>query len=311
MMKVILNKWFERKKPTANTAAKPATAKIATTKTAIKRAKKPAVTTDASKWPSNIKLGSPVEIKWTTAYCPVQHYTSGLQYSFISKDWVQCCPFVYCRDFLQDILQAMHQEKDISIYGLAYSAKRAAPLYLDRTRLALTNSADKEFSQRLPNSIEFVNQFESKLKMVRSKVRPCSNKYKNCDVYVVDSSSRWMLSPPMISLYTLLLRVGFCHKPGTDAADTIKDIVDGKISPYQTNDKQYIEQAQPGIDRILKYGYARIFYKNPARNYPASVGTTTMHHNLGICSYSKGVSEPVVKYWHRDLEAAKTTAKTK
>jgi hypothetical protein len=117
-----------------------------------------------------------------------------------------------------------------------------------------------------------------------------------------------MLSPPMLSLYTLLLRVGFCHTQGEDYAETIKKITGGTVPPYQSNDKSQLSSAQQGIERILKYGYAKIFFKDPKKNYPA-IATSNMHHHTGICSFSGGASKSHVGHWHRDLDQPKSDKK--
>ena len=250
------------------------------------------------------KSGGPMEIIWL-ANSPgmAQIYRQGLEYCFISHDWKQCCPFIYCKDFLQDAIQAVHHGKAVGIYGFSYNPATCEPLYMERTRMAIANASDKDFASKIPHAIDFLNQFEKQLKLVRSIARPCSNPPKTYGngVFILDSSNRWMVSPPMMSMYALLLRVGFCHTKGEDYAMTIKKIVEGKISPYQTHDKSYLTTAQVGIEKILKFGYARIFYKDPKKNYP-DCNTSSMHNSTGIVAFSTGDSKHVVNHWHRDLE---------
>jgi len=254
------------------------------------------------------KASRPVKIEWLTKkYGLSQVYSTGLEYCFISRDWKQCCPMVYCKDFLQDAIQATYHEKSVSIYGFTYNPQTCEPLYMRRTRMALGNASDSGFSDKIPNVMDFLHQFEKKLRLVRSKARQVENppkRYKS-GVWVIESSNRWILSPPMLSLYTLLLRVGFCHTKGEDFAETIKKIIAGKISPYQSNDKKQLSQAKDGIDKILKFGYAKIFFKNPKKNYPA-ITTSSMHNHTGICSFTSGASMSHVQHWHRDLDKPKS-----
>jgi hypothetical protein len=255
----------------------------------------------------------PVEIEWMRAKPSMaQVYSQGLEYCFLSRDWKQCCPFVYCKDFLQDAILACHYGKTVNIYGFDYNPAACEPLYMDRTRIAVANAADKTFADKIPAVVDFMNQIEQKLKMVRTHARSCSNPQKaySNGVFIIDSSNRWMLSPPMLSMYSLLLRVGFCHVKGEDFADTVKKVVDGKVSPYQKNDRSQLASAQQGIEKILKYGYARIFHKDPKKNYP-DVNTSTMHYSTGIVSFSTGISKSVVPHWHRDLEKADEKKKKK
>jgi len=113
-----------------------------------------------------------------------------------------------------------------------------------------------------------------------------------------------MLSPPMLSMYSLLLRVGFCHKKGKPYTDTIKRIVKGEVKPYQREDAGQLEEAKSGIDRIMKYGYARIFYNDPKKNYP-NKDTYSIHDCSGICAFASGESKHISKHWHRKLAVSK------
>jgi hypothetical protein len=257
------------------------------------------------------KAARPVKIDWLSQkYGLAQVYSSGLEYCFVSRDWKQCCPMVYCKDFLQDAIQAIYHGKSVSIYGFTYNPETCEPLYMARTRLAIGNASDKAFSEKIPSLLDFINQIEKRLRLVRSKIRLVGNPPKRygSGVWVMESSNRWMLSPPMLSMYTLLLRVGFCHTKGEDYADTIKKIIDGEIKPYQSKDKGQLQTAMAGIDMVLKHGYAKIFFKDPKKNYP-NIATANMHNNTGICSFTSGISKEYVKHWHRDLKPAKADKK--
>ena len=261
----------------------------------------------------DLKTGGPVKINWLSKKPGMsQIYKQGLEYCFISHDWKQCCPFVFCKDFLQDAVQAVHHGKAIGIYGFTYNPATCEPLYMERTRIALANAHDPEFASKVPNAVDFLNQFEKQLKLVRTVARPCSNSQKTYanGIFIFDASSRWMISPPMLSMYTLLLRIGFCHTKDEDYAETIKKVIEGKIVPYQRDDKVYLTSAKAGIDKILKYGYSRIFYKDPKKNFP-DCNTSSMHNSSGIVSFSTGTSKSVVNHWHRNIEKIETKKKNK
>lgn len=248
-------------------------------------------------------MAEPIQIEWLKkkpALC--QAYETGLEYSFIDGNNNQVCCFVTCKDFLQDAITAMYHKKKIEIYGFKYDAAKDRPVYADKTRIAIANSQDKKFSDKIPAMIDLVNQVERKLHLIRTTATAVANppkKYEKCGVFVLDSSSRWMLSPPMLSLYTLLIRVGFVHKIGDDYSKTFKRLVNHKIEPYQESDAEQLSAAQSGIERILKYGYAKLFYKDPERNFP-DVPIESMHNYYGIVSYATGQTKSRMKYWHRD-----------
>lgn len=253
----------------------------------------------------------PVKIKWLTKCSTMnQMYSSGLEYCFISKDNKQCCPFVFCKDFLQDALMAALNKCNISIYGFLYDPINCEPIYLEKTKIALGNSSDKNFMEKIPNVLDFINQIERELRLIRSRVQVVENtpkKYSKSGVVIMESSNRWILSPPMISLYSLLIRVGFAHKKGISYKDTIQGVINKEIPSYQKEDASQLSAAKAGLDKILNNGYAKIFYKDQIRNFP-KISTSAMHDGMGIVSFSNGHSQNHVKYWHRDLTKKKKTS---
>ncbi len=272
------------------------------------------------------KKSAEVKIEWfKTQPGLCQEYSTGLEYCLISEDNKQVCPLMLCKDFLQDAIWAWLNNKQCSIYGFTYNRKTGVPIYFDRTKTALGNGTDPKFSEKVPLMVDFINQFERKIKLIRSSARKISNpvtKYTS-GMWLMESSSRWMLAPPMLSLYGLLIRVGFTHKKGAKYEATVKALMDGKVSPYQNSDKSQITQAQSGIDLILKYGYTKIFGKSTKRNYPGKARIGTMHNNTGICAFSgrlrlaasktAKVKVPIrtagntdfFSRWYRDLDAEK------
>jgi len=253
------------------------------------------------------KAVGPVKITWLKKVSSlIEVYSAGLEYCFVSRDHKQCCPFVFCKDFLQDAIMAMHHGSEVEIYGFNFSPKTCEPVYMNRMRIALANSSDAELGERIPNVVDFLRQIEAKLRLIRTTVRPVANppkKYKKGGIYLLESSNRWMLSPPMVSFYSLAIRMGFVHKKGEKYTTTIQKLTKGECEPYQTHDHTQMKQAQTGVDKILKHGYAKIFWKDAKKNFP-KINTSTMHNSMGICSFASGYSKDYVKHWHRDLTKA-------
>jgi len=254
-----------------------------------------------------------VEIGWLSYKNGLsQVYNSGLEYSFVSKDNKQCCPFVYCKDFLQDALMAVHHQCPVNIYGFEYIAQSCEPICSEKTRIAITNAKDSKFSEKIPAMLHFLRQVERKLKLIRTtslRVNNPPSKYAKCGVFLLEGSSRWMLSPPMISMYSLLIRIGFVHTIGDSYEKTIENVAKGTVNPYQSNDKVQIEKAKSGIEKILKYGYAKLFWKDIVKNYP-KVNTSSMHNYFGIMAFSEPKNpykQP--KHWHRKIEDKAVTEK--
>lgn len=255
------------------------------------------------------------KIEWYKKRCTAsQVYTGGLQYALVSPGEKQCSPFVYCKDFLQDAVQAYLLNMRRNIYRFVYDPKEHEPVDLRATRILLGNSSDCYMSEKIPGCLDFINQFEEKLKIRKSQVFECLNppkRYQNSGVWLFESSRRWIKSPPMLSLYTLLLRLGFVHTLGNDFTQTMKGVRVGKILAYQEQDRSQLKYAQKGIDRILKFGDRRIFHRNIAQNYPRRVSISVMHNNCGIVGFAQEEIKDAFPHWYRPLVSSPSKPKKK
>lgn len=245
-----------------------------------------------------------INIKWlkTQSNSIAQIYSSGLEFCFISDNLEQCHPFVFCKDFLQDAIYGFLHNKKASIYGFSYDPSTKPRLSMKRTRIALANQQDKDFAKKIPNTLDFINQFARKLRMKKTYVFESMDnpkKYSKCGIFVTDGSAKWMNSPPLISMYSLLMRCGFVHTIGEDFMTTIDGILKRKIKPYQSNDLTQLSGAINGIKKILDIGYRKFFYIDSQKNFPKTADIGTMHSSCGICGFSSGYSKNVVKFWHR------------
>jgi len=249
-------------------------------------------------------MPKPKKIAWYTDSMGLsQALSSGLEFAFVSKNYEQCCPFVLCKDYLQDaIYNHLHKAKK-SIYGFKYDPDKHFPLHLEQCRLVLANSSDSKFRDKVPVCLDFINQIETKLKIAKTKARECADppkKYLRGGVFLFEGSRRWLISPPMVSLYTLLLRVGFCHVEGDSFEQTIKDILNKKRSAYQGEDYNRLRNSQKGLERILKTGDRKIFPRDMKRNYPKGISINTLHNDLGICAFSCGDTKGQFPNWHKE-----------
>ena len=233
-----------------------------------------------------------------------QIYSNGLEYAFASEDNKQCCPFVFCKDFLQDCVWGQLYGKVATIFGFTFNPKNDPHLDMNKCKLLVTNSADpKEFKNRIEKCVLFINQIEKALHLIRTVAYECElppPHYTKCGVFLLESSRRWLEAPPLVSLYTLLIRVGFVYN-GTDTfMEHIAKVQEGKISPYQRNDASYLKSADKGIKQIMELGYRKIFYIDPKKNYPEGIQTGVLHNSTGIVGFTAGSTKTVVPYWHRN-----------
>jgi len=230
-----------------------------------------------------------------------QALSSGIEFSFVSPDNKQATPFAYCKDYLQDAVQGFIINKKRSIFGFTYDPAIHAPLCIKRTKLLVANSQEFEFDKKMLNCLDFIHQVEEHLKIRKTIVSKCKNpplKYIRSGVWLFDGSSRWIKSPPMLSMYTLLIRLGFGHNIGDNYKNTLSYILNGEIKSYQPVDSFRLKQAKAGIDRIFETGDRKIFNSDIKKNYPSSIKINVMHNLLGIIGFSQGISKKYVPEWH-------------
>lgn len=249
-----------------------------------------------------------VEIEWMPKKARVsQVYNRGLEYAFVSKNWKQIHQLVYCKDFLQDAIFAFLNKKRVSIYSFIYDPTVHLPIYLQRTRLLVSDWRDKTFPNRIEACEEFLHQFE-KLLNIRSKtvimrVKSPPSQYKKAGAWIFDASKRWQQSPPMISLYSLLIRLGLSHVPGAGFFETLDGIVNGKISTNQTDDVGYLRQVRQTIDTLVRHSDQKIFGKEILPNYEnTKIGVYDMHNNCGVGGFTKGLTRNHFPKWHENLQ---------
>ena len=243
---------------------------------------------------SKIKMDK-VKIKWPKEQASgfAENYSSGLKYALCSDNNAQACGFVWCKDFLQDAYLAYFNKNSRNTYGFKYDYKKDVALSIKSTKLLLANRSDARFRAKIKKAVDFINQVETELKMrKKTKAYECIDPpkaFEDSGVFLLDGNKRWYSSSVMISLYTLLLRVGSKHlkKHGT-WRDTCKMMIAGDVSPYQSYDKNQITTALPGIEHIIQHNDRKVFGKNMLKNYPDTISTNSMHHNSGICAFTQG-----------------------
>lgn len=208
----------------------------------------------------------------------LQIYKKGLEFAFVSSTNEQCHPFVFCKDFLQIVIFANIYNRAVSIFNFHYNPKKN-PICLNQIRILLKNNSDNDFLKKTENSIDFINQFEEKLKIKKTKFKICEN-----NTILLIASKRWLKSPPLISMYMLLIRIGMVHEKHKKIDHTINGILQNKIKPYQMKDFVLLKNSICGIKRIMVLGDRKSFYKDIHKNYP-DVNLMTIHRD-GILFYS-------------------------
>lgn len=253
-----------------------------------------------------------VSIKWHPKTQKLyQIPKEGVEFAFISEDYTQIHQLVWCKDFLHDAIWGHVNKKEVSIYGFKYDPATMPPLYLNKTRLIVTNWKDEFFGHKiLNNCLPFLNAVEEKLKMSKTEVFLCKKtptRYGKSKVWMFEGSRRWMKSPPMISLYTLLIRAGMVHDPSEIPEATLSKIAHGKKMAYfgkksqkGATDKMNIQRSLQKISFLLNTGDRKIFHREIQENYPPTCNVNKLHNNYGFVGFAKGVTKTKFPHWHRE-----------
>jgi len=237
----------------------------------------------------------------------LQIYSKGMEYALVSKDYKQCHDFIMCKDFLHDVVFSTLNNKQIGIYKFRFNPLTDPRPCLNKIRLLITNSKDKKFAQKIPGCLDFINQIENRMKIKKSIVRNCwrpQEPYQSAGVFLFEGSKRWIQAPPMLSLYSLLLRVGLSHTIGDTFEETIHKIKNGLTKTSQKYDRKWLDGIDPAFEKLFRLGDRRIFHKNIQENYPKKLIIDTVHNRLGIVGFSADIlydaigQSVVVPHWH-------------
>lgn len=183
----------------------------------------------------------------------------GMKYAFLSADNVQCHPWIKCRDFLHDALRSQIIGKKDGIFGFTYNPAVDPPLDLKKMRMLVKRDPSGSEKDPNKNTQEAVLRALSMIRCLENDagIKKLSKLYITAEdenVYVFESPRAWMGSPFMISLYTLLIRLGakkvkFENANELDAE--LRRLVDDKNIP-RDNDIKYLTTVQPYIRKIFK-----------------------------------------------------------
>lgn len=249
----------------------------------------------------------------------------GLEYALISKDYEQIHQLVWCKDFLQDAVFSQVTNQSIEIWGFTHDPKTSPAVDLSKTRIIVTNFKDSEFSVKLlSRCMPLLHHVEKRLRITKTTVFKCRRVppiYNRAGVWLLEGNKRWLQSPPMLSFYTYLIRIGLVCEPNDTLEQTLDKLASGKIMPYYDNDEDFgwddgmprdqsvAKSSRNGINRIMKFGDKDIFSTSIKKNYPkivkdyygdVAMDIATMHDDCGIVGFSEGDTKHYFPNWHND-----------
>lgn len=240
-------------------------------------------------------------IKWTSEDEVLYHSSAG--FIFVSEDYSQCHPIVTCKDYLGDMVFAAINDWEVTQTNgnFRYSTLKCPTMCLDKMRIIASNKADKVFSTTtIHASIDLVHQAERELDIpfsVIDRIRNPQKAYQKTGMFLFSGDAAWMISPPMLSFYTLLIRLGVAHKVGEPWLETIDFVASGKCKA--STDSYICHCARKGIDRLIKEGFRNIFGDDIKKNYPSGLREGTTHPYFGIQAFSLGEAKHWCPHWYK------------
>ncbi len=203
----------------------------------------------------------------------------GMAFAMVKKEKkvITCCIAINCcKDFMSDLIWSNAVNKPYSIYGLNYSPQN---IY-NKNEAYLVISIEKKgrnlveygnykrdydlLKSNYKNLQSYINQFEKRLKIKGlTKIEEIQE-----NRYLVTFNTFWVKGTYLISLFTLLLRVGMFYKEGDIIAHLEGD-------NYDSADKYIVNSVISKIQQMLD-GFI------PEQN----LNEVKSPHNLGIQSYA-------------------------
>ncbi|KKM71944.1 hypothetical protein LCGC14_1425480 [marine sediment metagenome] len=280
-------------------------------------------------------------------YDTTQIYSTGVEFALVgrvNKKWKQAMTFVFCKDFLHDVVWATLHKKPVGIYEFSYNPTgkvaveppkgtgdwyiwsdqqvigkpgRDIPIHMSRTALLfrdtslLGSDGKKRFHCHRDGALDFLGQIDKRMGFSLTKIYQVNGARKGPPTWLVLGDKRWMHAPTLLSLYSILIRVGYYHNPGGNYLRTLEMMRDGELGKggdpndifedgdtAGCNDASYVKQAWRGIEVILKHGI-KVFYDEMIENYPDDVRTHVLHDTYGIVNFTKKRPEKRMPHWYR------------
>lgn len=242
----------------------------------------------------------------------LQLYNKGMEYCLLSDKYEQCHQFVLCKDYLHDVMYSVINKIPIKIFNFSFNPVKHHVPSVKKIKICLADNKNNFLTEKIDNCINFLNKIEKHLNMKKSKHFLCKNipdNYKKGSMVIIEGDKRWLSSPPMISLYAMFLRIGFCHNKSNSYQTTINKIINKKIHLYQPRDLYNLKSSIDGIKLILQNNDQNIFFKNWKYNYPLELDILRVHNYLGISYFSSKFGMDIIYDWYKNMNKNKNKTK--
>ena len=237
-----------------------------------------------------------------------QIYDNGWQCAFASKlpkqvRYSQVMPWVYCKDYLNEVVWSNIYSCPCTVYGMAYDPAEF-PMELTRLRLLVRDNtvSPLEIEKQCRNSKGLLRDFDKLFGFRRTVLKRVGIHNKKSAVFIFEADKKWLVSPPLLSLFSLLCRAGrywtedFKGSPKKFVEKFVEDpfVEKRDSSAFKSiqNDREYLRTFvdNGGFEKLPDHVFD-LFNRNPVDNYskiPKIFGKANNYeiHNYGIQKFS-------------------------
>jgi len=229
---------------------------------------------------------------------------TGLYYAFINKnskgEYDACHPWVKCRDFLHDVVRTNITGKGFCIYGLRYSMDKNPPIDLNKMRIIVKcedkagkSPTDDKFAEDMKYALTLLNHFEKYAGVSLSTLKYVKVDNHEGSVAMFTGSYIWVRSPFLVSMYTLLIRLGPRRIEFKDKADLEKKFyaISRQTQVQGDNEVQYMKTLHNKLHIVIE-NRNQLFNKSGMFHdiYDKKHDISSFHNNCGILSLVKGIT---------------------
>ena len=207
----------------------------------------------------------------------------GLRYSLLKptkEGFVGYHGSTCCKDFFTDVFWSEHMEQETLIWG--FSWKPGTLDLSDHTYYMAIEFGTVALGDRKDKAVRLLNAFEQRFKIPLSKVTTDAEE----KLLVFSFDRAWASRPVMISLLTLLMRLGPHYDGGMDPIVYLRKIVSNG-NPYGVYDK--IELGKAGVIELLEKCFTNGQPPHPQQTFEQYKKAHDCHHNGGLIAFTTGI----------------------
>ncbi len=235
----------------------------------------------------------------------------------------QCHTFVKCRDFLHDAVRAELLKGKCSIYQFEYISNENPPIDLHKTRMLvsmknLQGESLANFENTVQHSLDLLHHYETLARAPLSKLYKTKSNSEHSiytHIWAFISPVMWMKSPFLISMYTLLIRLGARNikfDTNTELVQKYNELVQNNTD--NVNDIQYLSSCYKYLKTVI-LNRRELFYGKKKNKFFDNaffdvVNTNGFHDYCGIVSLSKNEIPAIIGEKYSKLRALEKTDST-